>query len=78
MNTQTDGHPVIFHTHTGNYVHMLTRPKYMYALDVLAHTYSFTPEFKHRSLSLKLDVRSITLEIRYVTDMYADNRLIVV
>ena len=26
MNTQTDGHPVIFRTHTGTYVHMLTRP----------------------------------------------------
>ena len=54
MNTQTDGHPVIFRTHKGNYV----------------RTHAQTSAYVHA-----LDVKNKKLEIRYVTDMYADNRL---
>ena len=68
MNTQTDAHPVIFRTHTGTYVHMFTRP-HACTLQMCLHVRT------HSQPSLNIEVKSKKLEIRYVTDMFIDNRL---
>ena len=60
MNTQTDGHPVIFRIHTGTYVHMLTRP-HACTLPMCLHVRT------HSQPSLNIEVRcykNIKLEVR--------------
>ena len=66
MNTQTDGHTVIFRIHTGTYVYMLTRP-HTCTLQLCLHVRTHSQP--------SLEIRSKKLEIRYVTDMFIDNRL---
>ena len=51
MNTQSDGHPVIFRIHTGTYVHMLTR-SHAFMLQMCLHVRTYSQP------SLNIEVKS--------------------
>ena len=61
MNTQTDGHQVIFRTHTGTYVYMFTRP---HACTLQMYLYARTHSQPSLNIEVKLDVRIKKLEVR--------------
>ena len=65
MNTQTDGHPVIFRTTLHGQLRTYAHARiYIHASDVLSCTHSSTPELNIEVISLKTDVRNKTLEVR--------------